>query len=389
MKTLRKTIAVLLAALLAAALCVCAFAGDEDEGVVLSGTAGSGITWTLTEDGVLTVSGSGPIEDELQYEYDDDEEISGSEKLSSVSMTILAYLETQTEGMDITAAEQLRFDLVRQIVIEEGITSIPVDEFEYLYPRTVSLPSSLKELGYNAFNATYAQSVTFGGDLESAQFTIGGYRTDSEPYADLDAAIGGYFEKCVKEAEFQANSMPIYALQEIFSIKHGLVEVTDEDLASILEFYNGEIGIEAASIDELCAFAIDFLNSHYGTDHTSVDDFFRIEENEWGQEVCFSDELQELYQAEADSIFEDGRMVSLSFGENSFEDVKAYTWLTVTAPSDSTIEKNCSAAGIPFIDLYEGLCKYCHQDHSGNIWQRFVGFIHKILYFFAHLFGLK
>ena len=34
-------------------------------------------------------------------------------------------------------------------------------------------------------------------------------------------------------------------------------------------------------------------------------------------------------------------------------------------------------------------CKWCGKDHSGSFWQRIVGFFHRILYFFAHLFGLR
>ena len=37
----------------------------------------------------------------------------------------------------------------------------------------------------------------------------------------------------------------------------------------------------------------------------------------------------------------------------------------------------------------DGLCKWCGKDHSVNFWQRIVGFFHSILYFFAHLFGLR
>lgn len=40
-------------------------------------------------------------------------------------------------------------------------------------------------------------------------------------------------------------------------------------------------------------------------------------------------------------------------------------------------------------DNSDKLCKWCGKDHSGNFWQRIVGFFHKILYFFAHLFGLR
>ena len=36
-----------------------------------------------------------------------------------------------------------------------------------------------------------------------------------------------------------------------------------------------------------------------------------------------------------------------------------------------------------------GKCKWCGNDHSVNFWQKIVGFFHRILYFFAHLFGRK
>ncbi|MBQ6021217.1 MAG: hypothetical protein IJL26_13670 [Clostridia bacterium] len=37
----------------------------------------------------------------------------------------------------------------------------------------------------------------------------------------------------------------------------------------------------------------------------------------------------------------------------------------------------------------ENLCKWCGKDHSVNFWQKIVGVFHKILYFFAHLFGRR
>ncbi|MBQ9880291.1 MAG: hypothetical protein IJM45_07675, partial [Clostridia bacterium] len=37
----------------------------------------------------------------------------------------------------------------------------------------------------------------------------------------------------------------------------------------------------------------------------------------------------------------------------------------------------------------DGLCKCCGEDNSGSFWQRIVGFFHAIIYFFAHLFGLR
>ena len=36
----------------------------------------------------------------------------------------------------------------------------------------------------------------------------------------------------------------------------------------------------------------------------------------------------------------------------------------------------------------DGLCKWCGKPHTG-FWGKIVGFFHSILYFFAHLFGIR
>ena len=66
MKTLKTTLALFLSLLLAFGAAAPALAAGD--GIVLSGTAGDGVTWQLTDDGVLTVSGSGPIVDKKEYE---------------------------------------------------------------------------------------------------------------------------------------------------------------------------------------------------------------------------------------------------------------------------------------------------------------------------------
>ena len=67
MKRIKKSISILLTVLLALSA-FAAVASAADENVLLTGTAGTGITWMLTDGGVLTVSGSGPIEDEIAYD---------------------------------------------------------------------------------------------------------------------------------------------------------------------------------------------------------------------------------------------------------------------------------------------------------------------------------
>ena len=389
MKTMKKSISVLLALLLAlSALGIAAFAAVAS--VLLSGTAGEGITWKLTDNGVLTVSGSGAIEDEIEYDYDENGEVVSWQTLNSIAFTLTEYYDGQAADMDVAAAERYRIDLVRELVVEEGITVIPDGEFTGFYPRRVSLPATLKEIGYQAFDASFAEEVVIrSGAPEHAQFTVALYRADAEPYADLDAAIEGHIAKCVREEQFQNDILPIYALQELFSLENGLLEETEEELANMYEYYNEAFGSHARTADELEEIALGLLNRHFGTGFADKNEIFSIEESEWGSDVVWAEELENAYMAEADEIFDDGRLFAATLGESFSNGEKAYGWLKVTAPGDSAIREACEDTGVAFADLNEGLCKWCHKDHSGNLWQRFVGFIHRILYFFAHLFGRK
>ena len=387
MKSLQKTLSLLLAALLIAASFVGAHAAGGDGRVLLSGTAGSGIVWTLTDDGTLTVSGRGPVKDEVEYEYDDNGEVISSQTLSSIAFTLSEYFDEHTQGMDVAAAERFRFDMVREIVIEEGVTAIPDSEFDGYYPRKVSLPASLTELGYKAFDASFAEEVVIRSDsLQFAQFTIAAYGAGAEPYADIDDAIEGYISRLTAEEQFWKDTMPIFALRELFSIENGLTEATEEEIADTVAYYNGELGTQAATADELGAVALEMVNRRFGTDFADKNEAFSIMESEWGAEIVWSATLSAAYEAASATDGEDGRLIAATLGEKFTEGEKAYGWLKVVAPADSAVEEACKTTGVASADLYEGLCPYCRKDHSANLWQRFVGFIHRILYFFTRLF---
>ena len=98
MKTLKTTLALFLSLLLAFGAAAPAIAAGD--GIVLSGTAGDGVTWQLTDDGVLTVSGSGPIVDKKEVEYDDDGSYSVTD-FESIGTLIFDYYSTQTDGMSV------------------------------------------------------------------------------------------------------------------------------------------------------------------------------------------------------------------------------------------------------------------------------------------------
>ena len=391
MKTMKTSLALLLSLLLAFSLTASVFAAGD--GVVLSGTAGDGVTWQLTDDGVLTVSGSGPIVDHKVVECDEDGSSSVTE-FESIGTLIYDYYSAQTAGMSVADAERARFALVREIIVEEGITAVPEDEFDFFYPRKITLPSTLTELGFQAINAVFAEEVLIkSASFPYAQFKVAAYHSDAEPYPDLEAAIDGYIAQQEDIDRFGNDRLPLELLRFVYSIQSGAYEAEDEEIADAVAYYSEAFGEEADSLEDLVPTALALLNARFGTDYTAPDQIFTVEEAEWGTEVVTDEALQSLVDAEMERVNDTSRLEELILYPDPQEGFAAYQWLTVTAPGKSSAAENCRIAGVRFVSLdgseAEGLCQFCGKDHSGNLWQKFVGFVHRILYFFAHLFGVK
>lgn len=100
----------------------------ENANVVASGTCGKNLTWSLTDTGLLTVSGTGPMEDYINVTVMDDP----NDKIPP-----------WTDGPSVP---------VRAVVVEEGVTSVGVGAFfgcTELY--SVTLPASVTGIGASAF----------------------------------------------------------------------------------------------------------------------------------------------------------------------------------------------------------------------------------------------
>lgn len=102
------------------------FAGD----VAASGVCGADVTWTLDGDGLLTISGSGPM-------YDYAFELSGQKA---------PWLETTELAQS-----------VKSLVVAEGVTSIGDEAFyRATEMESISLPASVRSIGSNAFRDCFA-----------------------------------------------------------------------------------------------------------------------------------------------------------------------------------------------------------------------------------------
>lgn len=401
MKLLKTTLSLLLAALLAASLCLCAFAAD---GIVLSGAAGENVTWTLTADGLLTVSGSGPIVDEKEEEIDEDGYSSWT-ILGSIGMTLSDYYDTLSAGKNAADAARILFDLVKDIVIEEGITEIPENEFDSVYPRRVSTPASLTRLGYGAFNLQYAEEIVIKSTaVFSLQCSVLGYEDGAEPYADPDAAVAGYIDLQAAQEAYDISLLPLDALRTYLWVKYSEEYcfdsyMSEEDVQEALDFYNESFGADAGTLEALTPTALALLNRNFGLDCQSAEDVFSLNLTEWGDyELVIADAALEAAIDAPNPNNRANPAYNMTLGFD-YEDMglTAYDWLTVTAPAGGQIEEDCRTTGVTFKALEgavipggpetENACKFCGKDHTGSFWQKLVGFAHKVLYFFAHLFG--
>ena len=115
-----------------------------DASVLRSGTCGENLTWELDDEGVLTISGTGAMDDYDSY-YD------------------MAPWHTYRWNYD-------------RIVVEEGVTSIGMYAFYDLsVMESIVLPESLTSIGYSAFQKTLMKSI----EIPEGVTTIGPWAFES------------------------------------------------------------------------------------------------------------------------------------------------------------------------------------------------------------------
>ncbi len=184
MKHSNKLLSVLISLLmmLSACLPLCAVATAE-AAVIGSGSCGkdgNNLTWTLTEDGVVTVSGTGEMADYADYK---DEETGQTVRVSAPWKTFIddmyaGRLGYANAGELEQAAEAGTVNMLTyytavieaetfftKAVIAEGVTGIGAEAFYGLHITEVSLPSTLEKIGAQAFEDNRLSVVTFPDGL--------------------------------------------------------------------------------------------------------------------------------------------------------------------------------------------------------------------------------
>ena len=178
---MKKTLLVLLAVLLLAGLfAVCSSAAT----VVESGSCGSNVTYTLDSDGLLTISGTGNMEN--WGRYSDDQGFQNN----------VPWGGSDWFGYDDLLSLQ-RLQRIKRVVIENGVTSIGDSAFlDCTSLISVTIPDSVTSIGSRAFSlctelpsVTIPDSVTSIGEIAFhsctglTSVTIGNGLTSIERYA--------------------------------------------------------------------------------------------------------------------------------------------------------------------------------------------------------------
>lgn len=99
-----------------------------DSNIIASGTCGQNVTWTLTEEGLLTISGTGAM---TNY--------------SSIGGWPWSSSDT---GYNVT-----------EVVIEEGVTHIGSNAFRNCRMKSISIPNGLKSIGIYAFRSSSLKTI--------------------------------------------------------------------------------------------------------------------------------------------------------------------------------------------------------------------------------------
>ncbi len=119
--------------------------------VTASGTCGENLTWELTDDGTLTISGIGDMTD-IYYDISSISKVIINEGVTSIGDSAFAFCTSLTS-----------------ITIPDSVTSIGDHAFESSGLTSITIPDSVTSIGYEAFAFCISlTSITFEGTTPPA-----------------------------------------------------------------------------------------------------------------------------------------------------------------------------------------------------------------------------
>ncbi|GEM_PF-4303953 len=240
----KKSISILLSLVMLCATFSLAFSARGAD-VLAGGKCGDNISWTITDDGTLTVSGVGaitPLERQVWVEttevdeygvetpvsyWDTETYFPWDDAYTEIIYKALGYADKQaydaawdTGDIDYAAVRHLEVSSVKSIVLEEGITQVESNAFTNFRPLEITLPASLKSMESSAFCAGFAKSIIIKNPTLVLDYAIEiyAYEEENPPFATPEEMI---------EAEINDEMLRIYSF---FLGEKTIYEETDYDV---------------------------------------------------------------------------------------------------------------------------------------------------------------
>lgn len=151
MKILKKSISLILMLVIIVGM-VPVRAAASDDGISASGTCGEHLTWTLSEDGVLTISGEGDMPYFTTAPWND--------YADQITKVVIREGVTSIADYSFRSCSRLT-----EAVIADTVTAIGGDAFNASGLKSVTIPAGITSIGYYAFAHCYSlKEVRFMGD---------------------------------------------------------------------------------------------------------------------------------------------------------------------------------------------------------------------------------
>ena len=149
--------------------------------IIASGQCGESVTWVLDNEGTLTISGSGAMEDLNRPWWEDYHTLikkvvveDGVTRIGAYAFTLLENLTEVTVGKDVTVIGNMAFEgcsALAKVTMQYGVTDIRTCAFYRCKSLTeVSIPDSVTTIGTYAFyGCTGLTRVEFGKNVSSIE----------------------------------------------------------------------------------------------------------------------------------------------------------------------------------------------------------------------------
>ena len=342
-----------------------AFASYEAEllGSGTCGAEGSNLTWTLTSDYVLTISGTGEmatydlneapwspeyVRNRLLTTAANDLGYSSSNEADAAFISGEMSSEAFLWAIQQSAAPHYSQYTDVTLVIEDGVTGISPNAFFDLHLADITIPASLTNIPDGSL-PVYGK-LTLTGDFGSFPnvrfecFTGDMYFTDADIYSDyIELLLNvGCLAEIAQEQPLNDESIENYVAYYL-SIHEG---ATRDDALSDLEemcnpfavFIAAESGVYGEGRNDIIAKAWQSINAILGTDYPDDAD----------PALVYQDEFQGLI---GERFFGDPGVIYPSTAFLSLDDFAANDnailapAITVTVPCDSAVREQLAAAG--------------------------------------------